>query len=260
MEISLAGKRALVTGGNSGIGEGVALALGAAGADVAVNYVANPESAREVIARLESGGSRALAVKADVSDPEQVGAMFTQLDDAWGGLDILVNNAGIDGERQRAWEADLSEWRKVIEVNLFGTFNCSREALKRMVPRRSGAILNLSSVHETIPWTGYSAYTAAKAGVSMLTRTLSQEAAPHGVRVVALAPGAVKTSINRSVWSDPAQAQDLLEKIPLNRIGEVSDVAKMAVVLVSDVAGYVTGTTVFVDGGMTDYPDFAHGG
>ena len=260
MEISLAGKRALVTGGNSGIGAGIALALGAAGADVMVNYVTNLEDAKKVVAQLRSGGSRTLAVEADVSDPEQVSAMFTQLDEAWGGVDILVNNAGIDGKRQVAWEADFSAWRKVLEVNLFGAFSCSHEALKRMVPQGNGVILNLSSVHETIPWTGYSAYTAAKAGVSMLTRTLSQEAAPHGVRVVALAPGAVKTSINRSVWSDPAGARDLLEKIPLNRIGEVSDVAKMAVVLVSDAAGYVTGTTVFVDGGMTDYPDFAHGG
>ncbi len=260
MHISLAGKRALVTGANSGIGEAIALALGAAGAKVAVNYVSRPEDADAVVERLRAAGNEAFALEADVADPRAVEAMFGQLDEAWGGLDILVNNAGIDGERQLSWEADFSAWRKVLEVNLFGAFSCSHEALKRMVPQKSGVILNLSSVHEVIPWTGYSAYTAAKAGVSMLTRTLSQEAAPHGVRVLALAPGAIKTSINRSVWSDPATAQDLLAKIPANRIGEVSDVANMAVVLVSDIAGYVTGTTVFVDGGMTDYPDFAHGG
>ena len=260
MNISLNGKRALVTGANSGIGEAIALAFGAAGADVAVNYVAKPEDAQAVVEKLKSGGSRAMAVEADVADPEQVSAMFAQLEEAWSGLDILVNNAGIDGAREPAWEADLEEWRKVIDINLFGAFSCSQEALKRMVPRGSGVILNLSSVHEIIPWSGYSAYAAAKAGVSMLTKTLSQEASPFGVRVLALAPGAIKTSINRSVWSDPAMREDLLQKIPLNRIGEVSDVANMAVVLVSDVAGYVTGTTVFVDGGMTDYPDFAHGG
>ena len=154
----------------------------------------------------------------------------------------------------------MAAWRKVLEVNLFGAFYCAHEALKRMVPQGKGVILNLSSVHEVIPWTGYSAYTAAKAGISMLTRTLSQEAAPYSVRVVALAPGAIRTPINRTVWADPTMSKDLLGKIPLGRIGDTSDVANMAVMLASDAAGYVTGTSVFVDGGMTDYPDFAHGG
>ena len=186
--------------------------------------------------------------------------MFEQVDKAWNGIDILVNNAGVDGERQLSWETDLGKWNAVLQINLMGTFYCAHEALKRMVPQKSGVVLNISSVHETIPWTGYSAYTAAKAGVSMLTRTLSQEAAPFGVRVVALAPGAIKTPINQTVWNDPAGAKDLLEKIPLGRIGDTDDVANMVVFLVSDAAGYVTGTSVFVDGGMTDYPDFAHGG
>ena len=260
MEVSLAGKRALVTGANSGIGEGVALALGAAGAKVAVNYVVKPEDAQKVVEQIKAAGGEALSVEADVSDPRQVEAMFAQLDEAWGGLNILVNNAGIDGKRQLSWEADFTAWRKVLEINLFGAFSCSHEALKRMVPQKSGVVVNLSSVHEVIPWSGYSAYTAAKAGVSMLTRTLSQEAAPRGVRVLAIAPGAIKTPINRSVWADPTMSEDLRKKIPLGHIGEVSDIANMTVFLASDLAGYVTGTTVFVDGGMTDYPDFAHGG
>jgi glucose 1-dehydrogenase len=121
-------------------------------------------------------------------------------------------------------------------------------------------VLNLTSVHECIPWTGYSAYTTSKAGLSMLTKTLAQEAAPSGVRVLALAPGAIQTPINREVWSDPAQAQDLLTKIPMGRLGTVDDVARMAAVLVSDIAGYVTGMTLFVDGGMMLYPSFMHGG
>jgi NAD(P)-dependent dehydrogenase (short-subunit alcohol dehydrogenase family) len=158
------------------------------------------------------------------------------------------------------WDADVAAWRKVIEVNLFGAFFCAREALKRMVPQKSGVVLSTSSVHEEIAWSGYSAYTSSKAAVSMLTKTLAQEAAPHGVRVLTVAPGAIKTPINRSVWSDPKSLQDLLQKIPLKRIGEPQDVAGMVVVLVSDVASYVTGRTIFVDGGMTDYPDFAHGG
>ncbi|MDX1600487.1 MAG: SDR family oxidoreductase, partial [Anaerolineales bacterium] len=209
---------------------------------------------------IQDGGRDALAVEADVSDPGQVQAMFERLDSEWGGLDILVNNAGIQGQRTPSWEINPDDWRGIVDVNLFGTFLCSREALQRMVLAESGVILNITSVHELIPWSGYSAYTASKAGVAMLTKTLAQEAAPHGVRVLALAPGAIKTPINRDVWQDPEQREQLLTKIPVNRIGEPKDIADMAVVLVSGAADYVTGTTVYVDGGMTDYPDFAHGG
>jgi NAD(P)-dependent dehydrogenase (short-subunit alcohol dehydrogenase family) len=186
--------------------------------------------------------------------------MFQEVDTKWGGLDILVNNAGMDGKHGLAWEIKLEEWQRVLEVNLYGGFYCAREALKRMVPRKQGVILSTSSVHEEIAWSGYSAYTMSKAGLSMMTKTLAQEAAPHNVRVLSLAPGAIRTPINKSVWSDPAAMKDLLTKIPLNRIGEPEEIARMAVVLVSDVASYVTGRTVFVDGGMTDYPSFAEGG
>ncbi len=260
MEITLRGRRALVTGANSGIGASIARELAAEGARVAVNYVVNPEEATSLVRELERGGQGALAVEADVADAKQVGAMFEAIDRAWGGLDILVNNAGIDGPRALAWEADPAQWERVLRIDLLGFFNCAREALKRMVPRRSGVVLNLTSVHEKIAWSGYSAYTAAKAGASMLTKTLAQEAAPFGVRVLALAPGAIRTPINRSVWSDAAKLSDLLAKIPLGRIGEPEDVARVAAFLVSDAAAYVTGSTVYVDGAMTDYPDFAHGG
>jgi glucose 1-dehydrogenase len=260
MDISLAGRRALVTGANSGIGQAIALAAGAAGAKVAVNYVVHPEAAEAVAASIHQAGAEALAVAADISDPAQVARMFAQLDDAWGGVDLLVNNAGIDGVRALGWEADPAQWIRVIQVNLVGAFLCAREALKRMTAHKSGVVLNLTSVHERIAWSGYSAYTASKAGLSMLTETLAQEAAPFGVRVVALAPGAIKTPINRSVWSDPASYADLLEKIPLARMGTTEEIARMAVVLLSDAASYVTGTTVFADGGMTDYPSFQHGG
>jgi NAD(P)-dependent dehydrogenase (short-subunit alcohol dehydrogenase family) len=201
-----------------------------------------------------------MSIQADVSDPNAVGDLFRQLDVAWSGIDILINNAGIDGASALGWEADIAAWRKVIEVNLFGAFYCAREALKRMVPQRSGVVLSTTSVHEEIAWSGYSAYAASKAAVSMLTKTLAQEAAPHGVRVLAVGPGAIKTPINRSVWSDPKSLQDLLEKIPLHRIGAPEEIAQMVVVLVSDAASYVTGRTIFVDGGMTDYPAFARGG
>ena len=260
MNIRLDGKRALVTGGNSGIGEAIALSLADSGARVVINYVTHAEAAQSLVQRIEEQDGVAMAIKADVSDPEAVTDMFARVDAAWGGIDILVNNAGIDGERASGWEADPAAWRKVIDINLMGSFYCARAALQRMVPQKSGVILNLSSVHEEIAWSGYSAYTSSKAAVSMLTKTLAQETAPFGVRVLALAPGAIRTPINRAVWSDPQNLQDLLEKIPLQRIGEADEVARMVTVLVSDVASYVTGRTVFVDGGMTDYPDFAHGG
>jgi len=260
MEIRLTGKRALVTGANSGIGEAIALALASAGARVGVNYVVHPDAAERLVARIRDGGGDALAAEGDVSDPAQVAQMFASLDRSWGGLDILVNNAGIDGPRAVAWEASMEDWRRVLEINLAGAYACAREALRRMIPRRAGVILNLTSVHECIPWTGYSAYTASKAGLGMLTRTLAQEAAPHGVRVLAIAPGAIETPINRDVWADATTRADLLSKIPLGRIGAPDEIAQMATVLVSDVAAYVTGTTVFVDGGMTDYAAFMRGG
>ena len=260
MNIRLDGKRALVTGGNSGIGEAIAVALAEAGARVAINYVSHPEAAETLVRQIQNRQGEAIGLPADVSDPEAVAGMFARIDDVWNGIDILVNNAGIDGGHAFAWEADIAAWRKVIEVNLMGAFYCSRQALKRMVPRKAGVVLNISSVHEEIAWSGYSAYTASKAAIGMLTKTLAQEAAPHGVRVLAVAPGAIKTPINRSVWSDPQSLKDLMEKIPLNRIGETDEVAGMVVVLVSDVASYITGRTIVVDGGMTDYPDFTHGG
>lgn len=260
MNIRLDNKRAVVTGGNSGIGEAIAESLAEAGARVAINYVTHPEAAETLVKRIQEHGGTAMAIKADVSDPEAVATMFASIEAAWGGIDILVNNAGIDGGRAVGWEADTAAWRKVIEVNLLGAFFCAREALQRMVSQQNGVIINISSVHEEIAWSGYSAYTASKAAVGMLTKTLAQEAAPHGVRVLSVAPGAIKTPINRSVWSDQQSMKDLMEKIPLGRIGKPEEVARMVVVLASDIASYVTGRTIFVDGGMTDYPDFAHGG
>ncbi|GLQ56190.1 glucose 1-dehydrogenase [Devosia nitrariae] len=260
LALDLKGKRALVTGANSGIGEATALMLADAGADVVVNYLERAETAESVSAAIRAKGSRSFAVHADISDATQVSSMMARMAQEWGGIDILVNNAGIDGHSALGWEADVGAWRKVINVNLFGAFLCSREALRRMVAQRAGVIVNLSSVHEMITWGGFSAYTASKAAVSMLTKTLAQEAAPHGVRVIALAPGAVKTPINRNVWGDAAGLADLKRKIPMGRLAEPEEIARMVAVLASDFASYATGTTLFVDGGMTDFADFAHGG
>lgn len=260
LTIDLTGKRALVTGANSGIGAAIANALADAGADVAINYVVDADAAGAVVDGLRSKGRRAMTAFADISNAGEVEAMFKAIDAAWGGIDVLVNNAGIDGTPAMAWSADLDAWRRVIEINLFGAFYCSRQALQRMVPQGAGVIVNMSSVHEEIPWSGFSAYTASKAAISMLTKTLAQEAAPHGVRVLAVAPGAIKTPINQKVWGDPAGLADLEKKIPMGRMGDPAEIARLVAVLASDVASYATGTTMFVDGGMADFADFAHGG
>jgi NAD(P)-dependent dehydrogenase (short-subunit alcohol dehydrogenase family) len=260
IQIDLTGKRCLVTGANSGIGESTARTLADAGADVAVNYLTHPEAAEAIAADIRAAGRRAMTLRADVSDATQVDAMFDTLLGDWGGIDVLVNNAGIDGPSATSWDADLDAWREVLEVNLFGAFYCSRRALQKMVPAGAGVIVNMSSVHERIPWSGYSAYTASKAGLARLTQTLAQEAAPHGVRVLAVAPGAIKTPINKSVWGDRAGLADLERKIPMGRMGERDEVARMVTLLASGMASYVTGSTIFVDGGMIDFADFAHGG
>jgi NAD(P)-dependent dehydrogenase (short-subunit alcohol dehydrogenase family) len=260
MKIDLKDKRVLVTGGNSGLGAAMARAFAAEGARVGVNYLVHPEETDKLVTEFKTAGGEAIGLMADISDADAVEAMFNEMDRHWGGIDVLVNNAGIDGKRMLGWEGDIAAWSKVIDINLKGAYLCARQALKRMVPQGSGVILNTSSVHEVIAWTGYSAYTASKAGLSMMAKTLAQEAAPHGVRVLCIAPGAIQTPINQAVWQDPQGYKDLLDKIPLGRVGKPEDIAGMAVVLASDVASYVTATTVFVDGGMTDYPDFAHGG
>ena len=260
MDLRLSGKRVLVTGGNSGLGAAMCRAFAAEQARVAINYLVHPEQTEQLAAQLRALGSDVLALKADVSQADAVGAMFGQIDAAWGGLDVLVNNAGIDGPRALTWEADASAWNQVLHINLTGAFLCAREALKRMVVQRSGVIINTSSVHELIAWSGHAAYAASKAGLSMMSKTLAQEAGTYGVRVLCIAPGAIRTAINADVWQDAAGQQDLISKIAIGRVGEPDEVAGMAVVLASDVARYVTGTSVLVDGGMTDYPAFRQGG
>jgi glucose 1-dehydrogenase len=260
MDLNLSGKRVLVTGGNTGLGAAIATAFAAEHARVAINYIAEPEAAQSLALQLRATAADVLTLEADISDAAAVESMFGQLDKNWGGIDILINNAGIDGPRALAWEADLVAWSRVLQINLNGAFHCARAALRRMVAQRSGVVLNTSSVHEQIAWSGYSAYAASKAGLSMLSKTLAQEAGPFGVRVLCIAPGAIRTTINASVWQDPSGAHDLLSKIPLGRVGEPKDVARLAVVLASEVADYVTATSVFIDGGMSDYPAFGHGG
>jgi glucose 1-dehydrogenase len=263
----LRGQKALVTGAGSGIGRAVALALGSAGADVVVNYVTDPGAARAVADEVEGAGARAMAIRADVSREDEVRAMFRQMLETWGTIDILVNNAGLQRDAALA-EMTIEQWNTVLAVNLTGMFLCSREAAREMIrrgPRRdvsaaTGKILCISSVHEVIPWAGHVNYAASKGGVRLFMQSMAQELAPHRIRVNSIAPGAVQTPINRAAWETPEALSALLALIPYGRIGQPEDIGKAAVWLASDDSDYVHGQTIFVDGGMTLYPEFARGG
>lgn len=263
----LAGQQGLVTGANSGIGKGVALALAAAGANVVVNYVTHEDAAQEVVAEIRAGGRRAMAALADVSVPDQVEVMFAKAIAEFGTIDILVANAGLQKDAAFT-QMTLAEWNKVLDVNLTGQFLCAqaatREFLRRgVVPdvsRAAGKIICMSSVHQVIPWAGHVNYATSKGGIKLLMESMAQELAPKGIRVNAIAPGAIRTPINTQAWAKPEALASLLTLIPYGRIGEAEDIGRAAVWLASDASDYVVGTTLFVDGGMTLYPGFATGG
>ncbi|GHH64862.1 glucose-1-dehydrogenase [Kitasatospora indigofera] len=263
----LRGQKALVTGANSGIGRATAIGLGRAGADVVVNYVFGREAAEEVVEEITSFGVRAYAHEADVSDEDQVVAMVARMVEQFGTVDVLVANAGLQRDAASA-EMTLAQWNKVLEVNLTGQFLCAREAAKEFVrrgvvpevSRSAGKIVCMSSVHQIIPWAGHVNYAASKGGVLMMMQTLAQELAPQGIRVNAVAPGAVRTPINRSAWETPEAEADLLKLIPYRRVGDPEDIAHAVTLLASDLLDYVVGATIYVDGGMTLFPGFATGG
>jgi len=263
----LARQKALVTGANSGIGRGVAIALGKAGADVVVNYVAGDDAANAVVDEIRSAGVNAIALKADVSSEDQVAGMFAEAVKQFGTIDILVNNAGL--QRDAAFhEMTLAQWNTVIGVNLTGQFLCARAAVREFLRRgvvpavscAAGKIICMSSVHQVIPWGGHANYATSKGGIKLLMESLAQELAPQRIRVNGIAPGAIRTPINTSAWQTKEAYEQLMTLVPYGRIGEPEDIARAAVWLASDHSDYVIGTTLFVDGGMTLYPGFATGG
>jgi glucose 1-dehydrogenase len=263
----LAGQTALVTGANSGIGQAVAIALGAAGANVAVNWVVGEEDAQKVAQTIRDGGSEAEIFKADVSSEADVLAMFAAAVRHFGTIDILVANAGV--QRDSAFEQmTLHQWQTVIGVNLTGQFLCTREAVREFlrrgprpdVSKALGKIICMSSVHQEIPWGGHANYASSKGGIKLLMESLAQELAPRKIRVNAIGPGAIRTPINTEAWSTPEAMKSLLTLVPYGRIGEPDDIAQAAVWLCSDLSDYVVGATLFVDGGMTLFPGFATGG
>ncbi|MEA2642069.1 MAG: hypothetical protein QOF51_3463 [Chloroflexota bacterium] len=248
--LPLQGRVALVTGSSSGIGAAIAVELGRQGADVCVNYHSEKDQAEEIASQIRATGRRAIVVGGDVATSSDVQAMVDATVQQLGGLDILVNNAGIEHSApfleftERQWDLDIG-------VNLKGVFLCSQAAARQMVQQgRGGRIINISSVHEDLPFPGYTAYVATKGGVRMLTRNLALELAPHRINVVGVAPGAIATPINQATLEDPEKIAALNRQIPLGRIGTGDDVAQVAAFLASDAASYITATTVFVDGGL----------
>ncbi|MEO8961876.1 MAG: SDR family oxidoreductase [Ginsengibacter sp.] len=265
--LKLKGQSALVTGANSGIGEAVAIALADAGANVVVNYVTHPENADAVVKQIEHNGGSATAIKADVSNETEVQSMFQQMVAKYGTIDILVNNAGLQKDSPLE-KMSLSDWQLVINVNLTGQFLCAREAVKEflrrgMVPERScalGKIICMSSVHQVIPWAGHVNYASSKGGIEMMMKSMAQELAPKKIRVNSIGPGAIQTPINSAAWSTDAALKSLLTLIPYGRIGLPEDIGKVAVWLASDESDYLSGTTIFADGGMLLYPGFSTNG
>lgn len=266
-EKKLQTQTAIVTGANSGIGEGVAIALGEAGANVVVNYVVNPDAANDVVEKIKSFGSRAVAIRADVSKEDQVIKMFQQTIQQFGTVDILVNNAGLQRDA-KFHEMTLEQWQFVIDINLTGQFLCAREAIKEFLRRgivteRSvacGKIICMSSVHEVIPWAGHANYATSKGGIKMLMQTIAQEYGRQKIRVNSICPGAIKTPINKVAWETPDAYNRLMQLIPYDRIGMPEDIGKLAVFLASDDSDYITGASIFIDGGMTLFEGFATGG
>jgi glucose 1-dehydrogenase len=248
--MKLDGKNALVTGSDQGIGQAIALRLAQEGADVVINYHSNRSGAEETRAQVEKMGRHSAAIQADVGNPESARKLVDESITALGSLEILVNNAGVE-KRAPLLEISEADFLAVIGVNLHGPFFLTQAFAARLVERkRPGKVINISSVHEELPFPNFTAYCMAKGGLKMMMRNLAVELAEFGITINNIAPGAIETPINRKLLSDPKLLENLLNNIPLHRMGKPEDVANVAAFLASDDAGYITGTTVFVDGGL----------
>ncbi len=269
MEVSLKNQVALITGSSSGIGAGIAQSMAEAGATVVINYPSTRslEKATAVLQDITDKGGKGMVYQCDVSKEDEVIAMFQAVVKKLGTVDILVNNAGIQKDAKFT-EMTLDQWNAVIGVNLTGQFLCAREAIKEFLrrgidPERSvacGKIIHISSVHELIPWAGHANYASSKGAIRMLMQTLAQEYGADKIRVNSICPGAIQTPINQNAWETQQELNSLLTLIPYNRIGQPQDIGNLAVFLASDMADYITGASIFIDGGMTTFESFSTGG
>lgn len=263
----LAGQTAIVTGASSGIGQACAIALGKAGANVVVNYAGNPKGADEAVATIHAEGGSAMACQADVSQEDQVQNMFRIAVATYGTVDILINNAGLQKDAPFV-DMTLADWNFVLSVNLTGQFLCAREAAREFIRRGPrpetsmalGKIICMSSVHELIPWAGHVNYASSKGGVMLFMKSIAQELGEHKIRVNSIAPGAIRTPINKMAWETEEAEANLLKLIPYGRIGETEDIGNLAVWLASDQSDYIHGQTIVMDGGMALYPGFRENG
>ena len=248
------GKVVVITGSGKGIGKATALAFAKEGYSVVTNDK-NAKPVEDVAKEIIDKGGTAYSIRADISDPAEVDQLITGAIEKFGRIDVLVNNAGIQNPKEFL-EMSVEEWKKVIDVNLTGTFLCSQRAAKYMAKQGGGVIINISSVHQVIPRPLYAHYAASKGGVKLLTETMALELADKNIRVNAIAPGAIETDMNKDIMADIKKKRELLSMIPMHRMGKPEEIAGMAVFLASDKAKYVTGATFFVDGGLTLYPSF----
>ncbi len=247
----LQGKRALVTGSSKGIGQAIAIRYAEEGADVVVNYNSDPKGAEETVARIQATGRRATAIKGDLGSVASVRALVEQGWEGLGGLDVLVNNAGVESHAP-FWDVTESDYDKVLNINLKGVFFATQTFVNKLrADGRGGKVINISSVHEELPFPNFASYCASKGGLKMLTRNLAVELGPLGITINSIAPGAIETPINAKLLSDPQKVAALTAQIPVGRIGKTDDVASLAVFLASAESDYATGATFTVDGGLT---------
>jgi glucose 1-dehydrogenase len=241
---------AIVTGSSQGIGQAIAARLAQDGVNVAIDYHTHAEGAKETLRQVEAAGAKGVIVKADLSLLSEINHLVEQTLATFGRIDILVNNAGIE-KRNDYWQVTEADYDAIMNVNLKGVFFTTQRVVRHLqTEKRSGKIINISSVHEELPFPHFTSYCMSKGGLKMMTRNLAIELAPFGIRINSVAPGAIETPINKSLLNNPAELSSLLDNIPLKRLGQPADVAEIVAFLASDKSNYITGTTIFVDGGL----------